>query len=84
MKDEIKTYKQCWYTEGLNAYLSSLGYVQWATREPMLKDYDKGKAYFFDEQDKVFGLCGFIALETYDEACKIRDDFKKIIESLKK
>tara|TARA_R110000764_G_scaffold9168_1_gene29736 strand:- start:247 stop:495 length:249 start_codon:yes stop_codon:yes gene_type:complete len=77
-------YKQCWYAKGLNALLSSRGYVHWVVKEPMDDDYNEGTAYFFNESEKTFGKCDFIASYKFSEAKELTEGFKHVIEEKRK
>ena len=52
--------KVCWYANGMNKHLSSKGYVHFYAKVPMDEDFDEGKPYTFNEDEKTFGKADLV------------------------
>ena len=57
----------------MNKHLSGKGYVHFAAKVPMDEDFEEGKPYIFNEDDKTFGKADLI----YDS-----ENAKRITEEL--
>ena len=74
------TRKTCWYTPGLNKFLSNNGYVHFVTKESITSDFKEGVAFYFDTETKECGKCDLISFDDNNTALLLRDLFKSLIE----
>lgn len=44
----------------MNKHLSSKGYVHFVAKVPMDEDFEEGKPYTFNEDEKTFGKADFV------------------------
>jgi hypothetical protein len=75
-----------WYTEGLNKYLSSKGFVHYHENEAVNFDFREGRAFFFDANEKTLGLVDMIPSDKIDEATDLTSKFRenKTVEAIEK
>lgn len=68
--------KSMWYVEGLNKYLSDKGFVHYLTRQKMNDDFNEGRAFFFDADNKEFGLSDMICSSNIETASELSAQFR--------
>ena len=64
-----------WYKIGLNKYLSELGFKHFATGEGVEHDFDEGRAFFVDLDNKEFGLKDMTLRDDISAASAISEEF---------
>ena len=72
-------YKVCWYRNGINKHLSSKGYVHFSAKVPMDEDFEEGKPYIFNEEEKTFGKANLVY--NTEEAKRITEELMSEIQS---
>ena len=65
-----------WYAEGLNQYLCESGFVHYFDKEPVSFDFKEGRAFFFDDKEKTFGLVDTIPNEKSELASELTSEYR--------
>ena len=77
-----------WYTRGLNDYLGESGFVHYSEGGSVNFDFKEGRAFFFDDKEKTFGLVDIIPTGKLERANELTAEFRcsrliELVESSK-